>query len=71
MGMTALEGLVMGTRSGDLDPGAMVLTFDGLVDGREHLAIGMGPDPECLPLVRLHSEWLTGEVTVKRTQAPP
>lgn len=39
-----------------------VVTFDGLVDGREHLAIGMGPDPECLPLVRLHSECLTGDV---------
>jgi GTP cyclohydrolase II len=50
---------------------ARVFTFDGLVDGREHLAIGLGscaaavrgvpPAPEA-PLVRLHSECLTGDV---------
>jgi GTP cyclohydrolase II len=50
---------------------ARVLTFDGLVDGREHLALGLGdrvtssdlpgrPSPR--PLVRLHSECLTGDV---------
>ena len=50
---------------------ARVFSFDGLVDGREHLAIGLGeeafgarrqigsPRP---PLVRLHSECLTGDV---------
>ena len=44
-----------------------VVTFDGLVDGREHLAIGLGPvestsAPGAVPLVRLHSECLTGDV---------
>jgi GTP cyclohydrolase II len=48
---------------------ARVYTFRGLVDGREHLALGLGDrvspcvsrvdDP---PLVRLHSECLTGDV---------
>jgi GTP cyclohydrolase II len=49
---------------------AQVFTFDGLADGREHLALGLGDrvgahlsdtrtDP---PLVRLHSECLTGDV---------
>src|SRR5689334_24962735 len=48
---------------------ARVFTFHGLVDGREHLALGLGDrlgpcaarddDP---PLVRLHSECLTGDV---------
>ncbi len=50
---------------------ARVLTFDGLVDGREHIAMGLGDrvtsaDPAALPLpvplVRLHSECLTGDV---------
>jgi GTP cyclohydrolase II len=50
---------------------ARVLTFDGLVDGREHLAVGLGDRAtntatnEQLyshPLVRLHSECLTGDV---------
>jgi GTP cyclohydrolase II len=48
---------------------AQVLTFDGLVDGREHLALALGPlarihttDPAAVPLVRLHSECLTGDV---------
>ena len=49
---------------------ARVLTFDGLVDGREHLAVALGdraaaaepgPGPD-RPLVRLHSECLTGDV---------
>jgi GTP cyclohydrolase II len=44
-----------------------VVTFDGLVDGREHLAIGLGPAEGttasgAVPLVRLHSECLTGDV---------
>ena len=49
---------------------ARVFTFDGLVDGREHLALGLGdragvlsPDAESEPtLVRPHSECLTGDV---------
>src|SRR4051812_29653087 len=49
---------------------ARVFTFDGLVDGREHLALGLGdrsgvhsPDVESGPtLVRPHSECLTGDV---------
>jgi GTP cyclohydrolase II len=48
-----------------------VITFHGLVDGREHLALGFGawavPDARRLriaglPLVRPHSECLTGDV---------
>jgi GTP cyclohydrolase II len=49
---------------------ARVLTFDGLADGAEHLALGLGDrataraaDPAAAPpLVRLHSECLTGDV---------
>jgi GTP cyclohydrolase II len=49
---------------------ARVFTFDGLVDGREHLALGLGThaapvareQPDRRPLVRLHSECLTGDV---------
>jgi GTP cyclohydrolase II len=50
---------------------ARVFTFAGLVDGREHLAIGLGdrsgplaPDraDHGVPLVRPHSECLTGDV---------
>jgi GTP cyclohydrolase II len=49
---------------------ARVFTFDGLVDGREHLAVGLGDragatsrDAELGPaLVRPHSECLTGDV---------
>jgi GTP cyclohydrolase II len=49
---------------------ARVLTFDGLADGREHLALALGdraatPLPSAAPerpLVRLHSECLTGDV---------
>jgi GTP cyclohydrolase II len=40
---------------------ALVTTFSGLVDGREHLALALG-DPPAVPLVRPHSECLTGEV---------
>ncbi|WP_082096455.1 GTP cyclohydrolase II [Demequina gelatinilytica] len=48
-----------------------VMTFDGLVDGKEHLAIGLGDWEGALaraaageepPLVRPHSECLTGDV---------
>ena len=38
-----------------------VTTFDGLSDGAEHLAIRLG-SPSGVPLVRLHSECLTGDV---------
>ncbi|MEU4563930.1 GTP cyclohydrolase II [Actinoplanes sp. NPDC023936] len=50
---------------------ADVFTFTGLVDGREHLALGLGPwraalvaaaAGETAPLVRPHSECLTGDV---------
>ncbi|GHJ53340.1 GTP cyclohydrolase II [Micromonospora chersina] len=44
---------------------ARVHSFHGLVDGREHLAIGLGErrDPDASPpLVRPHSECLTGDV---------
>jgi len=41
---------------------ADVLTFDGLVDGREHLALRLGRPGTDVPLVRLHSECLTGDV---------
>ena len=50
---------------------ARVFTFDGLVDGREHLALGLGDWAAAVrrcaaggrpPLVRLHSECLTGDV---------
>jgi len=49
---------------------ARVYSFDGLVDGREHLALGLGDRlsparagrPASEPLVRPHSECLTGDV---------
>jgi GTP cyclohydrolase II len=50
---------------------ASVMTFDGLVDGKEHLALGLGDWQRALkksaaggraPLVRPHSECLTGDV---------
>jgi GTP cyclohydrolase II len=50
---------------------AQVFTFDGLVDGKEHLALGLGDWRGALaraaaggpaPLVRPHSECLTGDV---------
>jgi GTP cyclohydrolase II len=40
---------------------AGVYTFTGLVDGREHLAFELGRPP-AVPLVRPHSECLTGDV---------
>jgi hypothetical protein len=40
---------------------ARVVSFHGLVDGREHLAVGLGRDND-VPLVRPHSECLTGDV---------
>jgi GTP cyclohydrolase II len=45
---------------------AEVMTFTGLVDGKEHLALGLGDwrarAAAGAPLVRLHSECLTGDV---------
>ena len=41
---------------------ARMFTFHGLVDGREHVAIGLGAAGGDVPLVRLHSECLTGDV---------
>jgi GTP cyclohydrolase II len=38
-------------------------TFHGLLDGREHLALGLGDwERNPVPLVRMHSECLTGDV---------
>jgi GTP cyclohydrolase II len=50
--------------------GARVFSFDGLVDGQEHLAFALGDraagvtsaDSGAVPLVRPHSECLTGDV---------
>ena len=41
---------------------ARMFTFDGLADGREHVAVGLGEASYDVPLVRLHSECLTGDV---------
>ncbi|MGW0562792.1 GTP cyclohydrolase II [Streptomyces sp. NPDC003016] len=40
---------------------AELVTFDGLRDGREHIALIWESD-ETMPLVRIHSECLTGDV---------
>jgi GTP cyclohydrolase II len=57
-------------RLGRVETVAEVVTIDGLLDGLEHLAIVLGrPDraePDHLPLVRLHSECLTGDVLGSR-----
>jgi GTP cyclohydrolase II len=42
---------------------AQVVTFTGLADGKEHLALGLGDVAGAeVPLVRPHSECLTGDV---------
>ena len=41
---------------------AEVVTFHGLVDGAEHIALVLGDRAGGTPLVRLHSECLTGDV---------
>jgi GTP cyclohydrolase II len=41
---------------------ARVFSFDGLVDGREHLAFALGDCTGAVPLIRPHSECLTGDV---------
>ncbi|MFE0026937.1 GTP cyclohydrolase II [Amycolatopsis sp. NPDC059021] len=38
------------------------VTFHGLVDGAEHLAFAFGTPGDNVPLVRIHSECLTGDV---------
>lgn len=48
-------------RLGGFTTPARLITFNGLVDQREHLAVGLGR-PGRIPLVRLHSECLTGDV---------
>jgi GTP cyclohydrolase II len=53
-------------RLGGVDTVAEVVTFEGLADGLEHLAIRLGPAPGGVPLVRLHSECLTGDVLGSR-----
>jgi len=55
----------MPIRLGEVETVAEVVTFDGLVDGLEHLAIVLGR-PGDVPLVRLHSECLTGDVLGSR-----
>ena len=54
---------------GDAEHDACLFSFHGLSDGREHVALGLGdravegPHPtSAVPLVRLHSECLTGDV---------
>jgi len=42
-----------------------VATFDGLTDGAEHVALVLG-EPGPIPLVRVHSECLTGDVLGSR-----
>lgn len=50
----------------NLDDGRTVdarfVTFDGLSDGREHFALEFGNPAGDAPLVRLHSECVTGDV---------
>jgi GTP cyclohydrolase II len=41
---------------------ARAFTFNGLVDGCQHLALALGRHSGRPPLVRLHSECLTGDV---------
>src|SRR5262249_57201424 len=42
---------------------ATVVSFTGLTDPQQHVALGLGrPAASGLPLVRLHSECLTGDV---------
>ncbi|MBB5018992.1 GTP cyclohydrolase II [Chitinivorax tropicus] len=41
---------------------AKLSSFDNLSDGREHIALRLGPMSDAVPLVRLHSECLTGDV---------
>ena len=58
---TVRSRVTLPIRLGQVETVAEVVTFDGLVDGLEHLAIVLGV-PGDLPLIRLHSECLTGDV---------
>jgi len=53
--------LPLRTGDGALVPARMI-TFHGLVDGREHVAVALGDPAVEVPLVRVHSECLTGDV---------
>jgi GTP cyclohydrolase II len=47
---------------------ATVISFTGLADTQQHVALELGrPAAARLPLVRLHSECLTGDVYGSRT----
>jgi GTP cyclohydrolase II len=65
---TVRSRVTLPIRLGEVETVAEVVTFDGLVDGLEHLAIVLGPTgpPGAVPLVRLHSECLTGDVLGSR-----
>jgi GTP cyclohydrolase II len=63
--VTVRARVTLPVRLGELETVAEVVTFDGLADGLEHLAIRLG-DPGPVPLVRLHSECLTGDVLGSR-----
>ncbi|MFJ2113574.1 MULTISPECIES: GTP cyclohydrolase II [unclassified Streptomyces] len=49
--------------AGGLRTDSELVTFHGLADGKEHIAIRLGPAvSSATPLVRLHSECLTGDI---------
>jgi GTP cyclohydrolase II len=50
------------TRSLDTIVDAELITFHGLADGREHVAVRLGRRDGEVPLVRVHSECLTGDL---------
>jgi GTP cyclohydrolase II len=59
---TTRTSVVVPLRFGDgYATSARIITFNGLADGREHVALALG-DPPAVPLVRPHSECLTGDV---------
>jgi GTP cyclohydrolase II len=62
---TVRSRVTLPIRLGGVETVAEVVTFDGLADGLEHLAIVLA-DPGDVPLVRLHSECLTGDVLGSR-----
>ncbi len=41
---------------------SQIISFNGLRDGREHFAVRLGEPPAGAPLVRMHSECITGDV---------
>jgi GTP cyclohydrolase II len=41
---------------------AQFYTFHGLPDGKEHIALAFSEVPDATPLVRVHSECLTGDI---------